>query len=357
MRFMRKVRNKLFLNAVRSVVHEESRNIIENFEQLTENVLARIKELNCLEQKIILSLDSLMDCQKIFLLNATRDAVRQELNAVHSHIQDACMEEQKKVRARLDDIYYNQQVLTQVPTVHKYFSQFKGIYEGKDVVQVSGGPTLNQYRPIPDAVHVGINAVFRSFSMLDYLFLNEQHLLDSTLNDEADAFKPDTCKKFYSILPYRRSNEVRGWKTLSATNEFVSTSDRIPEIRFKKANAYPVLLEEVYSGKFAIDLQTEAFGDFGGTVFTALQFIMYTHPRRVFLVGHDCTTAGHAYQTEIDKKLLPFDFSQRIGIYKAFKEWANRIYPDVEIISVNPIGLKGIFKDWYQAEGDEPNGE
>ena len=29
-------------------------------------------------------------------------------------------------------------------------------------------------------------------------------------------------------------------------------------------------------------------------------------------------------------------------------------YPSTEIISVNPVGLKGIFKDWVQSEGEEP---
>ena len=30
------------------------------------------------------------------------------------------------------------------------------------------------------------------------------------------------------------------------------------------------------------------------------------------------------------------------------KAFAKAFYPDVEIISVNPVGLKGIFKDEYQ---------
>ena len=34
--------------------------------------------------------------------------------------------------------------------------------------------------------------------------------------------------------------------------------------------------------------------------------------------------------------------------WKKLNFFANRYYPDTEIISINPVGLKGIFKDIYQ---------
>ena len=33
--------------------------------------------------------------------------------------------------------------------------------------------------------------------------------------------------------------------------------------------------------------------------------------------------------------------------YKKFKEFIDIYYPDVEVISVNPVGLKGLFRDVY----------
>ena len=33
--------------------------------------------------------------------------------------------------------------------------------------------------------------------------------------------------------------------------------------------------------------------------------------------------------------------------YKLMKEFAGLHYPETEIISVNPVGLKGIFKEIY----------
>ena len=34
--------------------------------------------------------------------------------------------------------------------------------------------------------------------------------------------------------------------------------------------------------------------------------------------------------------------------WKRLKLFANKLYPGTEIISVNPVGLKGLFKDIYQ---------
>lgn len=44
-----------------------------------------------------------------------------------------------------------------------------------------------------------------------------------------------------------------------------------------------------------------------------------------------------------DKNFLIPD--QVIKAYKQFKQFSNKYYPDVEIISINPVGLKVIFKE------------
>ena len=36
--------------------------------------------------------------------------------------------------------------------------------------------------------------------------------------------------------------------------------------------------------------------------------------------------------------------------WRRMKKFANVYYPDTEIISINPVGLKGIFRDEYQKE-------
>ena len=76
--------------------------------------------------------------------------------------------------------------------------------------------------------------------------------------------------------------------------------------------------------------------------FGALNFAAYTHPKRIYLVGLDTKQTacfdGREHQYYMKELMLG---------YRLFKDFFKRYYPDVEVISVNPVGLKGMFKDVY----------
>ena len=63
-----------------------------------------------------------------------------------------------------------------------------------------------------------------------------------------------------------------------------------------------------------------------------------------------------AYISMPDKKWTKEDFRNLTkegkkafdSAWKELKEFTNAFYPDIEIISINPVGLKGIFIDQYQ---------
>lgn len=82
-------------------------------------------------------------------------------------------------------------------------------------------------------------------------------------------------------------------------------------------------------------------------IFPALHFALYTRPKRVLLVGCDCSLDGHFDGTEngcaSDQTMVPL----WIGGYRELKGFAAVHYPDTEFISVNPVGLKGLFRDVY----------
>ena len=75
-----------------------------------------------------------------------------------------------------------------------------------------------------------------------------------------------------------------------------------------------------------------------------MQFIFWTNPRRIFLVGCDCNTNGNLNRT--GKNYLEVDAV--LSGWKNIKDFATAFYPDTEIVSVNPVGLKGLFKDISQ---------
>ena len=70
-------------------------------------------------------------------------------------------------------------------------------------------------------------------------------------------------------------------------------------------------------------------------------FILHCHPRKIYIVGCDCTS-GFFYESEIT-----FDNTYMIEMWHEFKEYIDEFYSDIEIVSINPVGLKGLFIDYY----------
>ena len=67
--------------------------------------------------------------------------------------------------------------------------------------------------------------------------------------------------------------------------DYEFTQRILPRV-ISESGAYAFLFEDIFQNKWAVDLETEPFGDFGGSVFTALQFLLYTNPKRIYLVGN-----------------------------------------------------------------------
>lgn len=68
-----------------------------------------------------------------------------------------------------------------VAKIHSYsFDKYKNINEGKSVALIATGPTLSQYKQIPNVVNVGVNKSFLFDKLnLDYLFI--QDLIQKTI--------------------------------------------------------------------------------------------------------------------------------------------------------------------------------
>ena len=119
---------------------------------------------------------------------------------------------------------------------------------------------------------------------------------------------------------------------------------------------------------FAKDLTKEyIFGH--GVSFRAIQFILFTGIRRLYLVGADCSAFSRGPNLDTDMDTYHFYDGNKIGnvenpenavdseieiqdvhrgiSYKEdwieLKKFKEKEYPDVEIVSVNPLYLKGLF--------------
>ena len=247
---------------------------------------------------------------------------------------------ENKIKMNIDVVKLNRLIQTNLSTCFLHlqtFPKFKGIHKDKDIVLVASGVTADKYTKdkVKDAIHIGVNRSFQLHNYeipMDYIFIQDYSGKTKEYIDDLDNYRKDKCIKFYGL-----------------TTEWSYNPERtIPESHAIKANALRYRTDwakiDGFIPEFAYDLSTQPLGCFGSIVFPALQFALWTYPKRIYLVGCDCTTAGYGYNKN-DKNFLIAD--QVIKAYKQFKQFANKYYPDVEIISINPVGLKGIFNEQY----------
>lgn len=203
------------------------------------------------------------------------------------------------------------------------FSEFKGRHRGQDVVVVGCGPTLNYYEPISGLPHIGINSVFLNQSVkLDYYFLLH--------------YTPEWCEEL----------KRRDFVKFFMVNRNDNSDDKFPEYVMEENHArrffqYPL------SSRIQPNIEYYPLAGFCSVIFPAIQFALYTRPKRILLVGCDCSQNGHFDGR--GQNVFEGDVSIPLWLkgYQKMKTFAARHYPDTEIISVNPVGLKGMFRDVY----------
>lgn len=219
----------------------------------------------------------------------------------------------------------------------KTFGPYKNKHNGEDIVIVACGPSAQNFKYIPNAKYIAINRATRLNIDFDYLFLEDGGATLKDFNNEMDAYRPGNCKKFYGT---QAPGKIAQGNVIPESSVIKTGASRYHTDSFAKFRGF--------EPEFAFDLSTRPLGAFGTTALSALQFALWTNPRRIYLVGCDCTATGHFYSKSDTSNL---NISSLLKGYKAAKFFAEHFYPDTEIISVNPVGLRGLFKDWDQDKG------
>ena len=250
------------------------------------------------------------------------------LKDINSKIVDLKLNNLQEINKKLNNL----PVIINAPIVHRPFLKFKNFNINKDVVMVGTGPTLKFYEKLENAVHCGVNACVRYCDFIDYLFIEDKFINDPSLHTEINNYRKNQCIKFFGILPPNR---------LEILNKGRYFTDRICSDDYLKSDAYPFLIEDIVDHNWAIDIDREPFGDFHGAIMSALQFILYTNPKRIFLVGCDCSS-GHIYDLDNTEKV---NHLGKVRQFIKFKKVVDTVYPHIQVISINPVNLKGLFKD------------
>lgn len=223
------------------------------------------------------------------------------------------------------------------------FPQFKNIHAGKDVVVVGCGPTLNYYRNVARAIHIGVNRAFLSGNVsLDYLFMQDYSNIKDIISSACD-YKRGQCVKFFGLFP--------------DTNHFM----HIPDYWAEKAGAFRYYVnetKELYAEQIYYDIENFPLAQFWASGFQALHFAFYTSPRTIYLVGFDCDFSGYfnkqlqrlgADRHVVNERDSALHLAKIQHGYLKFRKFQRIYYPQTKIVSINPVGLRGLFRDVYTA--------
>lgn len=235
--------------------------------------------------------------------------------------------ENQLAESRGSEIFEYACLANELRDAHKNaFLEFKACNRGRTVAAVGTGPSLSYYSPIDGVSHIGVNSSFLKEDLtLDYYFITHYY--------------PEWCEKL---------KEHRFIKFFNINRKF-NSADQFPEYIIEENGGRRFFSMSHISGtQVHTDIEHYPLMGYGSIIFRAIHFALYTRPKRLLLIGCDCARNGH-YDGVPDGNgvLTDMNISRWVEGYKDVKKFAAFHYPDTEIISINPVGLKGMFCDVY----------
>ncbi|MBZ7976114.1 glycosyltransferase family 2 protein [Campylobacter sp. RM12637] len=221
------------------------------------------------------------------------------------------------------------------------FSKYRNIYKNNEVVILGSGPTLKYYKKDPNKIYIGCNRVFRDFE-LDFLFMADYEGVKSYINELANI--SNNTKIFFGFNMFDNyKHDKYHWKNkLRIPNSFLTLNN----VDFYYINRD---LDSSYTREIFDDISIYPLSDFYTIAHHAFHFALFTGAKKIYIVGCDSSYNGY-YDGANQNLQWSTDFKIIINGWKKFKKFADIYYPATQIISINPIGLKGIFHDEYTEE-------
>ena len=246
----------------------------------------------------------------------------------------------EKINRKLNQLSYSNAIsIAASMTNHEAFSDIKSINTGKSVALCGAGPTLSKYKPIDNCMHIALNRALLNDSIHYEWFITDDW-------DGIDFFQ----------------EEIINFQGLKFFGHLIGVYDRlIPESFCIKCGARRYYTDAYrispYSCNIVCDIDKMAIGNTLNIAMQAMQIALFTNPSIIYLVGCDASQ-GHFVQPETLTKeqiarheqdiKMAVSGARVIEMWKDIKRFAAAYYPDTRIVSINPVGLKGIFEDEYQ---------
>lgn len=212
------------------------------------------------------------------------------------------------------------------------FPQFKNINSGKNVCIIGCGPTVTYYNNEINSKNIALNqSILLNKFKFDYLFCLDFVGIKKKAPDFFEQVAKTKCIKFYGKFISPDVPQIPN-----------KNSDRENKVYHFYSSARHTEKSEYFVDDINFDIENHPLIDFASVSFPALQFALYTSPSKIYLVGLDTSQTGNILGLK-----NKYNLNKMLTGYKKLKKFIDIYYPDIEIISVNPVGLKGLFKDVY----------
>ena len=250
-----------------------------------------------------------------------------------------------KLATNYSDFYKSMAYITNlyatVAQLHeKTFAKYKNCNSNKNVVLVASGPTVKYFKPIlkSNILYCAVNGSFMHECInFDYLFMQD----------------------YKAVKPYIENQEFKNLKNTKRFYGYFCPQVKdftIPESIAIRHNAERYYAHSLFWDKdklfnltydFAHNLTSQPLICHGTVALTALQFLLWTNPKKIYLVGCDVSMDGHFNNKMGNQQIHISGLKVWHKGWQTFKKFAQEYYPETELISVNPVGLKGLFDDYY----------
>jgi hypothetical protein len=220
-----------------------------------------------------------------------------------------------------------------VELYHPQLLQYKNKHQNQTCYIFGSGPTVNDFIEQEPGSYIGCNHIIKNEQIknkLQYYFFGHGYMEHN--NDNTPIY--GNHKQEVDNLPY----DLEKFAMVSRDNNIDVHGFTYDDIeRLTTINALPC---DINIHNINKDLEYNSFLNHS-IVFPAIQFALYCGYTKIYLVGCDCNGFYHSNSyhnntnTNVDNSLVYW--------WEQMYNFKQNYYPDVNINSINPQGLKNIM--------------
>ena len=260
-------------------------------------------------------------------------------------------------RGNVRDIDFNKNIKSEyIDEIQKNLQVLCNIHQNQSAVVFGAGPSLLDYKEIDDGSFIRVSCnrqIFREEILPFHLYINvdggagKKHSYASEFKEEIDYYQP-LYAKFYGVhwkVLYDAYVDAEAIPFMIYTTKYRNHpySDRAGRRNTTKVEDVNL----VHTVKFSKDISVLPPALNSNVAFPIMQILLYMGFSKIFLFGFDASGGGRwNYPTAYwNVERYGESIVQWPKRWYFFRKWQKEEYPDVKIINVNPVALKGMMDE------------